>query len=658
MNLGIFENPVPSAFYPIDFKFPLCFECFICFAQNTNLENSVRRGEIQKKCDFFSFWGFIVVSCFVVTIIVFRKFTVKAVTPAVTVSAFGETNGNLRMNCFFASFGIFEWILAGTLTGLLLYALYSHFRSIKPEHLRKYSCLLPVIVPLLFLLLPFCGPQEPGARFAAHDNIRPYVSASLSNHGDTNPSFTNVSAMEGVLYRSVSDVKKDNSVSAEASNVSQRHSEKPTPYDGFVRAPRPLSSESGIVSADLLSSRNSADTIRPAGFLAPSGNVAPRPLGSAERAAADLPAEATTPMTADLIAKGLETAKLASVHIEAKVYKNGSKASRETIETGSGVIIMTRPGDFYVLTNNHVAGNPVSNDQVNIVLNDRRQVHPTRVISSVEFDLAVLQLDKKDILPPKYQNADGQTLHNLFASPDADVSWNPATLGNSDTVRVTESVWAIGSPFGLEGTITGGIVSALDRRQVPLGTENQIQGFIQTDASVNPGNSGGPLVNARGEVIGIVLAIASQKGESSGVSFAIPINNAILAAEQLIRDGIYKRPYIGVQLDRKFATSEKIREGLLLESTSIAGTTKRAGGARVSGVVPGSPAAKAGLRGGDIILRFNNRAIEDEQHFEHMICLSKINDAPNIEILREGRLYSVSPRLTDREKISARNVSE
>ena len=382
------------------------------------------------------------------------------------------------------------------------------------------------------------------------------------------------------------------------------------------------------------SEKASADAVKPAGFkpngLNPRDEQSPLHISLDDLNLTDDQSLALFNRLTNSIGQGIETTKQSVVHIEAKVRKEKTSGPREMEETGSGIIIKTKRGDFYVITNDHVAGNAVSENEVSITLYDRRILHPVSVRTCPDFDIAVLKLAEKDL--------------------------TPATLGNSDQVREIDSVLAIGSPFGLEGSVTSGIVSGLNRRQIPLGNDKQVQGFIQTDASINPGNSGGPLVNIRGEVIGIMIAIASKNGENTGVSFAIPINNAIHVAEQLIKDGVYQRPYIGVKLDMKFDAMEKIAAGLLLDPTLPTEKPflgKRAAGTRVRGVIPDSPAALAGLREGDIILRYNHQVVEDEGHFENLISLSKVDEIPTLEILRDNKRYEIKPKLAGRDRTLA-----
>ncbi len=234
--------------------------------------------------------------------------------------------------------------------------------------------------------------------------------------------------------------------------------------------------------------------------------------------------------------------------------------------TGSGFIIRQ---DGYILTNNHVVEGAAAGGTLTVRFQDGTTVPAKIVGRDTSYDLAVVKVEKTG-LPV-------------------------ATLGNSDGIVVGDSTIAVGSPLGLEGTVTAGIVSALNRPVTAGGSgENSFINAIQTDAAINPGNSGGPLLDAEGKVIGVNSAIASlsqgagQAG-SIGLGFAIPINQAKRVAEEIISSGTSTHPVIGVQVDSRY-TGE---------------------GAQVSGVTEGGPAAAAGIKTGDIIVDVNGRAVSD-----------------------------------------------
>lgn len=556
-------------------------------------------------------------------------------------------NGINTMNGSLQIFGALEYCLAGTALGIVLFLLLRILRSRMTRWFLHFIFFFPIFISVTYVFFPSASLQN-------HEN-----SADSVSRLESESAFMNVSAKSNSLYKMVSDTDRAGHYArplAETKAASQ--SVRSDDGRNVVKAKTIV--PENISTADLTTSNpNSSDTIRSVGFHSQFDETSKQSEASADRQL--LQTDSQNDRLSESFSP-LETARLATVYIESKVWKKRDNGKpREVSETGSGVIVMTKHGDFYVLTNCHVAGNPVSNDDVNVKLCDGRIVHPTRVASSEEFDLAVLQISK-GILPDSLQNEDPVGLTRAFAYHEHDLTWNPATVGDSDNVRIAEPVWAIGSPFGLEGTVTKGIISGLDRHQIPLGTDNQVQGFIQTDASVNPGNSGGPLVNERGEVIGIMIAIASKTGESSGVSFAIPVNNAIHVAEELIKNGTYTHPYMGIHLDRHFDASEKIASGLVLQSSKGGEKAKRAIGARVSKVVAGSPAAKAGLQQGDIIIRFTNKRfknkpIEDEQQLEYLISLSDISDAPSIDVIRGGNRLSIVLQLTNKNQLTAQRVS-
>ena len=247
-----------------------------------------------------------------------------------------------------------------------------------------------------------------------------------------------------------------------------------------------------------------------------------------------------------------------------------SVSSSTAAGTGSGFVIQTSAQESYILTNNHVATGAGANATIKVSFQDETEVDATVVGTDSSYDLAVLKV-KTGNLPV-------------------------ATLGNSDDVVVGDATIAIGSPLGLTGTVTSGIVSALNR---PVTTGDQSASSfinaIQTDAAINPGNSGGPLVNAAGQVIGINSAIASMGSDfggqsgSIGLGFSIPINQARRVAEELIKTGKSSHPVIGVSVDMGYTGA----------------------GARVSEVTAGGPASKSDLRPGDVITKVDGHRVAD-----------------------------------------------
>jgi serine protease Do len=259
------------------------------------------------------------------------------------------------------------------------------------------------------------------------------------------------------------------------------------------------------------------------------------------------------------------------------------KKNRPVEESGSGFIVRgSGKTGYLVLTNNHVIADARS-EQITIHLSDGRVFHPSQFWSDPETDVAVLALGAAESLP---------TL----------------TLGNSNSAKVGQWVLAVGSPFGLSQSVTHGIVSARERGQVSLGNSIRIKEFLQTDAAINPGSSGGPLVDLRGEVIGINTAIASPSGSNSGVAFSIPINLVTRVMAQLLEKGSVARGYLGMQVAHAFEPADALKLGL-----------DRLQGAWVESVYPDTPAAQAGLLAGDVVLQVESVSIRDENHLINLI---------------------------------------
>jgi serine protease Do len=260
-----------------------------------------------------------------------------------------------------------------------------------------------------------------------------------------------------------------------------------------------------------------------------------------------------------------------------------------TAGAGSGVIV---DPSGVILTNNHVVA---GGGQVTVRLQDGREFKAVDIKADPKTDLAVLRIHGAGSLPA-------------------------ARLGQSSVVEVGDWVLALGQPFGLEGTVTAGIVSAKGRG---LGITDREE-FIQTDAAINPGNSGGPLVNLDGEVIGINTAISTNTGGYQGVGFAIPIDLAKWVGGELETAGKVHRAYLGVviqpvtqPLAEQFKV--KVHEGVL-----------------VTEVQPNTPAAKAGLRSGDVILDFSGKAVSSPRELQGLVEMAKIGSSQPLTVLREG----------------------
>ncbi|OJT01111.1 DegQ family serine endoprotease [Marinobacter nauticus] len=257
---------------------------------------------------------------------------------------------------------------------------------------------------------------------------------------------------------------------------------------------------------------------------------------------------------------------------------------------GSGFIVST---DGYVLTNNHVVEGA---DEVIVRLNDRREFQATIVGTDPRSDMAVLKIENGEDLPV-------------------------VKVGRSRDLKVGEWVFAIGSPFGFDYTVTAGIVSALGRS---LPSENYVP-FIQTDVAINPGNSGGPLFNLDGEVVGINSQIYTRSGGFMGVSFAIPIDDAMNVFNQIRDKGSVARGWLGVLIQ------EVNRD--LAESFGL----KRPRGALIAEVMQGSPAEKGGLESGDIVLEYNSEPVQLSSDLPPLVGRTPVGESARLTVLRGGR---------------------
>jgi len=257
---------------------------------------------------------------------------------------------------------------------------------------------------------------------------------------------------------------------------------------------------------------------------------------------------------------------------------------------GSGFIISK---DGFILTNNHVIENA---DMIKVSLSDDREFDAKLIGADPQSDVALLKIEAPEDLPI-------------------------LKLGDSDALEVGEWVIAIGNPFGLSQTVTVGVVSAKGRSAVGI---NQYENFIQTDAAINPGNSGGPLLNGRGEVVGINTALFSRTGGYMGIGFAIPVNMAKSIEKQLQNQGKVTRGWLGVviqNVDKKLADSFGLKE---------------AGGILISEVQENSPASKAGLKQGDVIIRLNDTVLKDVSDLRNRIALIVPDTKTTLHIIRKG----------------------
>jgi serine protease DegQ len=272
---------------------------------------------------------------------------------------------------------------------------------------------------------------------------------------------------------------------------------------------------------------------------------------------------------------------------------------REFDSAGSGVIVDAELG--HIITNHHVIDNA---DEITITLIDNRTLSATVIGSDPGTDIAVLQVD-----------------------PDNLTDLN---LGDSSNVRVGDFVVAIGNPFGLQHTVTSGIVSALGRVGInPDGYED----FIQTDASINPGNSGGALIDLNGNLIGINSAILSQSGGNIGIGFAIPINLAKNIMDQIIESGSVRRGLLGVNIAE---ITEEIAESLSFESSE---------GALITAISPGSAAELAGLQIGDVVVEVNGEPISGPSELRNYIGMRRPDEMIEINVLRDGELLTFEATL-------------
>ncbi|MBV8417149.1 MAG: Do family serine endopeptidase [Verrucomicrobia bacterium] len=280
-------------------------------------------------------------------------------------------------------------------------------------------------------------------------------------------------------------------------------------------------------------------------------------------------------------------------------FSDDNPAQQKVTSLGSGVIVSK---EGHIVTNNHVLN---GTDDVTVQLSDGRESKAKIVGTDGQIDIAVLKID----------------LPNL----------TPLAIGDSDKVRVGQIVMAIGNPFGLDESVSQGIISAKDRSVV---NDSQVE-FFQTDTAINPGNSGGPLVNIRGEVIGINTIIYSESGGNQGIGFAIPSNMVRAAVNSIISKGRVIRGYLGVAIQ---PVTKDIAEQFKLDS---------AHGALVTDVTPGSPAEKAGIIRGDVIRKVNGYDIKDTMSLVNRIAEADVGSNLMIDLVRDGTAKAVTAQITE-----------
>lgn len=284
---------------------------------------------------------------------------------------------------------------------------------------------------------------------------------------------------------------------------------------------------------------------------------------------------------------------------------------------GSGVIVARDGETVYVLTNNHVAGEA---DEIEVVLDDGRSYEAELVGTDKLMDLALVSFLTTDQLPI-------------------------AVLGDSDSLSVGDWVFAVGNPLGYHSTLTTGVVSAKSRDAKPGSGMNSITSFIQTDAAINQGNSGGALVNLNGEVVGINTWIASQNGGNIGLGFAIPINDAKRAISDFIDSGSVTYSWLGVQTG---LPGPDLAEDLRIDDTN---------GAFVFGVYEDSPAGKSGVQPGDLITRVGNVEIADSNGLVRTIAGLKVGDPTDFVVIRDGRSEELMVKTERRSETSGSDTA-
>jgi len=293
-----------------------------------------------------------------------------------------------------------------------------------------------------------------------------------------------------------------------------------------------------------------------------------------------------------------------------RFYGDQIPRERRQKSLGTGFII---DKEGYILTNNHVVE---QTDEIKVRLNNYKEYEAKIVGRDPKTDLALIRIEAEEEL-------------------------KPVTFGDSDALEVGDWVVAIGNPFGLDNTVTAGIVSAKYR---DLGA-GSYDSFIQTDASINPGNSGGPLLNTKGEVVGINSAILSQTGGSVGIGFAVPINMARDLLPQL-KNGKVVRGWLGVMIQE---VTPDMKEKFKLEGEE---------GALVADVSPDGPADKAGIQRGDVIVSFNGQKIREMKELPYIVAKTQVNEVVEVEVIRKGNRKSLNVKVGELKETETAEIEK
>jgi serine protease Do len=276
-------------------------------------------------------------------------------------------------------------------------------------------------------------------------------------------------------------------------------------------------------------------------------------------------------------------------------YRQPSPRSRKQVGQGSGFLISE---DGYILTNNHVVG---AADKITVTLNDSREFEAKLIGADPSTDVAIIKIEGKSL--PFIE------------------------LGDSDALEIGEWAIAVGNPFGLNASVTVGVVSAKGRSSLGITGRGGYEDFIQTDAAINPGNSGGPLLNIDGKAVGLNTAIFSQSGGYMGIGFAIPINMARNVKDQLVKFGKVERGFVGIYMDQNEITPDLAKLFGLKENHGVI----------ITDVIPGSPAEKAGLKSDDVILELNDKVVKNYLTFRNGIAMLAPGTEIKLKIFRDGK---------------------